>query len=232
MLSPSVRKTATLQQALIVLVVERVLDGLTLFAVGLIVIPPFLRATGRRGFMDGLRGPGEDSVVAALAIAGVLLLAVLLAVRVGGAVRAFIVARLHLLRDDMLLVFQHPPRRLALMAGATLIAWAGTFLLHYAVLLAFDPPEARVHPLMLAVVVTLATNLSLLAPATPAGIGLFHAAAAAPLMLVGFSRELAVAYALLLHVMNTVPPMVVGAVGLGAPLLSSRVRRALGRAEG
>ena len=64
----------------------------------------------------------------------------------------------------------------------------------------------------------------MLAPATPGGIGLFHAAAAAPLLVAGISPELAVAYALLVHVTNTVPPMLVGAAYLGGPVLAARLR--------
>ena len=82
------------------------------------------------------------------------------------------------------------------------------------------------NPIVLAVIVTLSTNLSMLAPATPGGIGLFHAAAAAPLLVAGVSSDVAVAYALLVHVINTVPPMLVGAVGLAGPSLAARFRRA------
>jgi phosphatidylinositol alpha-mannosyltransferase len=67
------------------------------------------------------------------------------------------------------------------------------------------------------VAVTLSTNLSMLVPATPANIGVFHAAAAAPLLAAGVSSDHAVAYAVLAHAVNTVPPILIGSVcALGA----------------
>src|SRR3546814_1148769 len=60
----------------------------------------------------------------------------------------------------------------------------------------------------------LATNLSMLAPATPGGIGIFHAAAAGPLLIAGMDSDVAVAYAILVHAMNTIPPMIFGAACL------------------
>ena len=47
-LSPSVRRVATLQQALVALVAERVIDGLALSATAVVVLPLFFRATGRQ----------------------------------------------------------------------------------------------------------------------------------------------------------------------------------------
>src|SRR5690606_13462149 len=42
-LSPSVRKSATVQQAVVVLVAERLLDTLTLVVAALLVLPPYVR---------------------------------------------------------------------------------------------------------------------------------------------------------------------------------------------
>lgn len=224
-LSPSVRKVATLQQAVVVLVAERFLDALTLAAVGLIALPFFFHATGRQAVVDGLSAPGPGT----LAILGVALTvgaaAFIVVWRVRWrALRILVANRLASLRDDALAVVRQTPRGIAMLGTATAVAWVATFLLHYTVLEALDPPNSLVHPLLLAVVVTLSTNFSMLAPATPGGIGIFHAAAAAPLLVAGMSSEVAVAYALLVHVMNTVPPMLVGAVCLGGPVVLGRFR--------
>lgn len=224
-LSPSIRRAATVQQALVVLVAERLLDGLTLVLVALVVLPAFFHSTGRAAVVEGLTGPGRASLLllGAGLLVGLVALAVVARVRWPG-LRRLIRHRLGSLRADALAIVQQPPRQLALLAGATSLGWISTFLLHWAVLEAIDAPSAAVGGFMLGTVVTLSTNLSMMAPATPGGIGLFHAAAAAPLLVAGTTSEVAVAYALLVHAMNTVPPMIVGAIGLGAPALAERLR--------
>ena len=52
----------------------------------------------------------------------------------------------------------------------------------------------------------------MLVPATPANIGIFHAAAAGPLLAAGVASDQAVSYAVLAHAVNTVPPIVIGFV--------------------
>lgn len=226
-LSPSVRRAATLQQALVVLVAERLIDGLTLVLVAAVALPLFFHATGRQAVVDGLTAPGSGAILifAGGFLVGLLALAVAVRVR-WPALRILLTERVKSLRADALAIVQQTPAHLARLVAATLLAWAATFLLHLAVLEALDAPPTVVHPLVLATVVVLSTNLSMLAPATPGGIGLFHAAAAAPLLVAGHSTEVAVAYALLVHVINTVPPMLIGAIGLGAPALSARLRGA------
>ena len=227
-LSPSVRRIATIQQALVTLLAERLLDGLTLAIVALLVLPPFFRATGRQAVIDGLSAPGKGALVLLAAGFGIGLVALAIVARVRWhALRTLIVGRIQSLRADALAIVQQPATHVARIVAMTTVAWGATFLMHTAVLEALDPPEASaalVGPLLLGIVVTLSTNLSMLAPATPGGIGLFHAAAAAPLLVAGYSSELAVAYALLVHVTNTVPPMLVGAGGLAWPALTQRLR--------
>lgn len=224
-LSPSVRKAATLQQALLVLVAERIIDGLALVAVAIVVLPAFFQATGRQAVMDGLTAPGNGSLLllAGMFVGGFVVLGVAARVR-WRAIRNLVVTRLQSLRVDALAIVRQPPRQLAWLGVSTAGAWVTTFLMHWAILDALGAPASRVDPIILATVVTLSTNLSMLAPATPGGIGIFHAAAAAPLLVAGVSSEVAVAYALLVHVVNTVPPMLVGAAGLGGPVLLARVR--------
>lgn len=229
-LSPSVRRVTSIQQALVTLLAERLLDGLALALVALVVLPPYFRSTGRQAVVDGLSAPGEGALALLLSGFGVGLVALAVAARVRWhTLRTLIVGRLQSLRADALAIVQQPAAHVARVVAMTTVAWGATFLMHTAVLAALDPPEASavlVGPLLLGVVVTLSTNLSMLAPATPGGIGLFHAAAAAPLLVAGYSSELAVAYALLVHVTNTVPPMLVGAVSLAWPTLTQRLRGA------
>ncbi len=214
-----------MQQALVTLLAERLLDGLTLLCVALVVLPPFFGATGRQAVVDGLSAPGTGALILLGAGSAFGLIALAIVARVRWAALQWLIAnQLHSLRVDALAIVQRSPGHFAFVAAMTAAGWAATFLMHYAVLQALDPPDALVGPLLLAVVVVLSTNLSMLAPATPGGIGLFHAAAAAPLLVAGFSSEVAVAYALLVHVMNTVPPMLVGAAGLGGPVLAARLR--------
>lgn len=225
-LSPSVRRVASIQQALVTLLAERALDGLTLALVALVALPPFFRSTGRQAVVDGLTAPGKGALVLLVGgfAIGIVALAIVARIR-WHALRALFVDRIQSLRADTLAIIRQPRTHLVYLAAMTAAGWGATFLMHTAVLEALDPPEALVGPILLGVIVTLSTNLSMLAPATPGGIGLFHAAAAAPLLVAGYSSELAVAYALLVHVINTVPPMLVGAVSLAWPTLTARLRR-------
>jgi len=88
----------------------------------------------------------------------------------------------------------------------TVAAWCGTLWLHYVLLGAVGTSQS----LELAVAVTLTTNLALLVPAAPAGIGTVHAAAAAPLIAAGVSTEVALGFAILVHAVNVVPPSLIG----------------------
>ena len=224
-LSPSVRRAATIQQALVVIVAERILDGLALLAVAFIVLPVFFNATGGEAFANGISAPGTSALLifgSGLAV-GLIALIVAAGVR-WQALKLLVTNRIQSLRADILAVVQQPPRHLVMVVAATALAWATTFLVHYAVLEALDAPGSVVNPVLLGVVVTLATNFAMLAPATPGGIGIVHAAAAAPLLVAGMSSEVAVAYAILVHAVNTVPPMLVGAASLGVPVLAARIR--------
>lgn len=209
---------------------ERILDGLALVLVALIVLPAFFNATGGEAFANGISAPGTSAlIIFGLGIAvGFIALAVAARVR-WQALKLLVVNRIQSLRADALAVVQQPPRHLVMIVVATALAWIATFLVHTTVLEAIDAPGTAVNPILMGVVVTLATNFAMLAPATPGGIGIVHAAAAAPLLVAGMSSEVAVAYAILVHAVNTVPPMLVGAASLGIPTLSARLR---GRTSG
>jgi uncharacterized membrane protein YbhN (UPF0104 family) len=209
----------------VVIVAERILDGLALVAVAIVVLPVFFQATGRAAVAGGLSAPGAGALlifVGGIAF-GFVALAVAARVR-WQALKLLIVTRIQSLRADALAVVQQPPRHLAMLLTSTALAWGTTFLVHTAVLEALDAPGTAVNPILMGVIVTLATNFAMLAPATPGGIGIVHAAAAAPLLVAGMNSEVAVAYAILVHAVNTVPPMLVGAVSLGIPALTTRIR--------
>lgn len=65
-----------------------------------------------------------------------------------------------------------------------------------------------------ALLVLVATNLVLVLPASPAGLGAFEAAAVLALAAYGVSREQALSYALLLHALNALPFIAIGWLAL------------------
>lgn len=65
-----------------------------------------------------------------------------------------------------------------------------------------------------AVLVLVATNLVLVLPSSPAGLGAFEAAAVLALAAYDVQREQALSYALVLHALNALPYVVVGYVAL------------------
>ena len=70
-----------------------------------------------------------------------------------------------------------------------------------------------------AILVLVATNLVLVLPSSPAGLGAFEAAAVLALAAYGVEREVALSYALVLHALNAVPFL---ALGYWALWLSTR----------
>jgi glycosyltransferase 2 family protein len=72
------------------------------------------------------------------------------------------------------------------------------------------------------VLVTVAVGLSFIVPAPPAGVGIFEAAGLAALSSYGVMRSHALAYVLVLHVMNVLPLIAAGLVVLGLQTRSSR----------
>lgn len=224
--SPSVRRAATTQQALVVLVMERILDAIVLTSVAVIAVPIFLKDARRPISALGL--PSFD-VTPALIAAAVVALAVFLGVTLAAERHPAARdawwrprTRIAALRRDIALLLQLPAREVGVISMLTALLWIGTFSLHYAIFVALNVPTARVDPVTVAIVVTVATNLSMLAPATPANVGVFHAAAAAPLIVAGYPTEVAIAYAVVVHAVNTIPPMILGAACLGVPAVRQR----------
>ncbi|HEX6390721.1 MAG TPA: lysylphosphatidylglycerol synthase transmembrane domain-containing protein [Solirubrobacteraceae bacterium] len=74
-------------------------------------------------------------------------------------------------------------------------------------------------PLDAAILVTVAINLSLVLPSSPAALGVFEAATIIALNAFDVPHADALSYALVLHVLNLVPFLVIGAVLLGPAAL-------------
>ena len=74
-------------------------------------------------------------------------------------------------------------------------------------------------PLDAAILVTVAINLSLVLPSSPAALGVFEAATIIALNAFDVPHAEALSYALVLHVLNLVPFLVIGAVLLGPSAL-------------
>ena len=200
-----VRRVLTRRQAVSVLIAERLVDAVVLGACALIVLPRFVRADPTGATV--LRAPRLGGVEGGALLAAALVLAgAWLGWRAargrGGRAHRWVTAFV----ADLRIVARMGKRQAGVAAGLTALAWTGTFALHYALLTAIGIQGS----LTLAVVVTLATNVSMLVPAAPANVGLAHAAGAAPLVAWGLPADLSVAYAVLVHAVNTVPPTLVG----------------------
>lgn len=216
--SSPVARALSRRQAVSVLITERLIDAATLGACALVAVPLFAQSrTGSAGIM---RAPGVDRWELGAVLAGGLGLVA------GG---TWLVRRedarlgawgrwLALFVTDLIAVMRLDRGRAAAAGSLSILAWSGTFALHYALLRAIDIEGSFV----LAVVVTLTTNLSMLVPATPSNVGITHAAAAAPLLAWGLPAEIAVAYAVLVHAVNTVPPTLIGLACAVVPSSTAR----------
>lgn len=77
-------------------------------------------------------------------------------------------------------------------------------------------------PLTSAILVTVAINLSLVLPSSPAALGVFEAATIVALRAFDVPQADALSYALVLHLLNLVPFLVIGAALLGPGALRAR----------
>jgi len=90
----------------------------------------------------------------------------------------------------------------------TLTAWMMSALCAYLIMLAFHLQL----PFAAGVLVVVAIGLSMILPAAPAAIGIFEGATLIALKGYGLSRSTALPYALVLHLVNFLPFLAVGAV--------------------
>jgi uncharacterized protein (TIRG00374 family) len=101
--------------------------------------------------------------------------------------------------------------RVAVEAFAwTVLSWLLVALSFWFVLLGFDLDLS----FLAALFVVIAVNLSLILPSSPGGLGVFEAAVVVALGAYGVSDSEALSYAILVHAVNSIPFIVVGAVVL------------------
>jgi uncharacterized protein (TIRG00374 family) len=105
----------------------------------------------------------------------------------------------------------------------TIVSWLLSAVLAYLVLLAFFPHL----PFAAGVLVTVAVGLAMILPSPPAAVGVFEGAALIGLKAYGLSHTQALPYALVLHLVNFLPFIVVGVL-----LLQYNVRRPARLARG
>jgi uncharacterized protein (TIRG00374 family) len=79
-------------------------------------------------------------------------------------------------------------------------------------------------PVVAGMLVVVAINLSLVLPSSPAALGVFEAATVVALRAFDVPRAEALSYALVLHLLNLVPFLVIGAALLGPGALRRGVR--------
>jgi glycosyltransferase 2 family protein len=100
----------------------------------------------------------------------------------------------------------------------TIVSWA-TLGASYAIL---TNAFALDLPLVAGMLVTVAINLSLVLPSSPAALGVFEAATVVALRAFDVPHAEALSYALVLHLVNFVPFLVIGALLLGPGALRRR----------
>jgi uncharacterized protein (TIRG00374 family) len=111
--------------------------------------------------------------------------------------------------------------RVALRGMAlTIASWVVLGLSYWILTAAFDLDL----PIVAGMLVVVAINLSLVLPASPAALGVFEAATVVALRPFGVPQAEALSYALVLHLLNLVPFLVIGAALLGPGALRGKLR--------
>jgi uncharacterized membrane protein YbhN (UPF0104 family) len=90
----------------------------------------------------------------------------------------------------------------------TIVAWFFSILCAYLVILALQPQL----PFAAGVLVMVAVGLSMMLPSPPAAVGVFEGATLLALHAYGLSHSVALPYAIVLHLVNVVPFLLVGVV--------------------
>ena len=203
--------TLTTMQSLSTVLIERLLDVLSVFAMLMFVFPlvPPDSALVRAG-----------SIAAAAAVVAVAGLFVAAALRervmtIARAMTRWIPQRareglLHRGDDFLSGVNAAGGRRLIAAILWSVVVWLGWAGASYFALQAFEPGA----PWYVAVFVTCAMALSLSVPSSPSGAGLYEAAAVAGLAVFNIPADTALAYAIVLHLFSFALIAVFGTVGL------------------
>ena len=208
--------------ALTTIVSEKLVEGLSLLAIGAVLLP----------FV-----PLADWLRPATWVGATLLLAALLVVvwiafrretagrwlerilarwpRLLGAARSALSA-LDVWRDR---------RAIMALAGWSVLIWGLTVLLNQLLLWSLGIDVPLVAPLLLLVVLQIGVRV----PSSPGSIGVFHYLSVLTLTLFGVEKDLALSYGVLLHLVIYLPPSLLGIVYLGRSGYSlSRLRQAAG----
>jgi hypothetical protein len=111
------------------------------------------------------------------------------------------------------------PRQALAVLGWTFLSWFLLGLSFWFLMIGFD---LRLSPLA-GLLVVIATGLAFIIPAAPAAVGVFEAAGLAVTSAYGIPRSHALAYVLVLHVLNFAPFIVAGLLILATDARSSRV---------
>jgi uncharacterized protein (TIRG00374 family) len=109
-------------------------------------------------------------------------------------------------------------RLLAAGLVLTTLSWVLLGLSMWCVLIAFDLGLSPVAGLFVAI----AVNIGMILPSSPAAVGVFEASVLVALSAYGVSKEQALSYALVVHVLNFVPFIIVGALVLQAHAIALR----------
>lgn len=110
------------------------------------------------------------------------------------------------------------PRMLAIGVLLTTLSWLCLGLSMWFILRGFDLGL----PFTAGILVAIAVNLGMILPSSPAAVGVFEAAVLVALSAYGVPKEQALGYALVAHVLNLVPFVVVGLLVLHAHAVSLR----------
>jgi glycosyltransferase 2 family protein len=103
----------------------------------------------------------------------------------------------------------------------TIASWVVLSLSYWVLMVAFSLDL----PFVAALLVTVTINMGLVLPSSPAALGVFEAATVIALQAFDIPQAEALSYAIVLHVLNLVPFLVVGGALLGPAALRRRRRR-------
>lgn len=203
--------TVTVMHGLSTVLIERLLDVLTVFGM-LVMVLPFVPSGG---FL--VQGGLALAIIAFAGVAGMFIAAALRpqAMRIGRLMLRPLPERLRegLLgqADEFLVgVSAAGGRRLASGILWSLVTWLGWGAASYLMLLSFVP-DAK---LTMGVFVNCALALGLSIPSAPSGAGLYEAGAIAGLAVFGVPSEVALAYAIVAHVQSFLLVGILGTIGL------------------
>jgi glycosyltransferase 2 family protein len=202
---------------------ERVYDVLVLLALLFVLAPwlPHVSWLGAAALVAIVAVVGFASVIVILAVYGDRpLLLLLTPLRIVPAIRP----------ERIAAVASNLGRGLAAVRGVrsaltavviTASSWVVMGISFWLILLAFPLP----HSPLAGILVVIATNLAQILPSAPAAIGVFEAATLVALASFGASRSIALSYAVVLHLLNFVPYLLLGPLALrGTSIAALRAR--------